>query len=478
VSQDQAGGETVYRTQAADVPGYGFAYADDLRMLETEAAGVHIRSFYFEDDAKWGHKLLEIAADVLTFYRETIGFYPQPVLSILPGYSQPYGGYPVAPNVVTVHRGLDQKPEDFARWITAHEIGHEYWGFGYILEDQRYPRWLGLSMGIYTDRLYSRARGLDPALHEDFRLRYLGGALAGVDTTIMQEVETLREAGFDWNNVIAHGKSFAVLEMLENTLGEQAFLQVFRETLRRYKGRLVTLEAFQGLCEEIAGQDLAWFFHQWYETDAALDYRIGEVEAVWDGDELVTSVEVLRDGEAVMPLEVALETADGEWLRESIPGWSRRATVSFRTRAGLQRVVLDPEERLPLLSRATSQYRAVQRAGLTLLSLGRPADAAAFLERSEAVGAEEPYYWYLLGVCRLYAADLPGAEEALGRVETLEGRPGWERHRARARLRLGNLRDLQGRREEAKQIYARCLEHEATKQDAERLLETRYERKP
>ena len=112
-----------------------------------------------------------------------------------------------------------------------------------------------------------------------------------------------------------------------------------------------------------------------------------------------------------------------------------------------------------------------------MLGLGRVAEAVERLERVENEARNETYYWYLLGLSRMYAGDFAHAAEALLRVEPLVGRPGWQRNSARALMRFGNLRDLQGRREEALAIYRRCRELEATRDRGEEYLETPYERR-
>ena len=84
----------------------------------------------------WGKKYRQVTEAELRRYQDyldahgEIGFYPQPLLYILPGYpNRPAGGYPVCPNCIIIHRNLDilkEKASEFARWITAHKIGHQY----------------------------------------------------------------------------------------------------------------------------------------------------------------------------------------------------------------------------------------------------------------------------------------------------------------------------------------------------------------
>jgi hypothetical protein len=481
LSESMEGGQRVYTTEAKGVVEYGFACHPDLDVLEADSAGVHIRSFFLPDDAKWGRRLLEYSVDIIAFYTERIGFYPQGVLDILPGYPHPWGGYPVTPNVVTIHRGLDEKgagAEDFARWIMAHEIGHQYWGFGTVLDDPHHTRWFGLSMGIFTDRLYTRARGFGEDLHADFRWRYLGGVLASVDTTILQDIEQVKGVEWDWNNIVDHGKSFAVLEMLEYLVGEGPFLEIFREAHSRFRGQVVTLEKFRALCEEVSGRDLGWFFHQWYETPSVLDYCLGETRTWREGATFVTQATILRKGDAVMPLEIDLETVGGPPERLRVSGWTNKSTVTFRSTSAPNRVRLDPDGRLALLADASRRWRTVDVGARALLSLGRAGEAVELLEGLGGTAADQTYYWYLLGTSRLHAGDLAGADEALEHIETLKGRPGWERIHALGLLRRANLRDLQGRREEAEAMYRLCLDLDDTREEAAKCLKKPYERRP
>ena len=197
----------------------------------------------------------------------------------MPGGEKPKGGWPVCPNIVAVHRGFDLKGENaesWAQWITAHEIAHQYWGFNYILEPLNYPQWFGIAMGIYTDRLYCMNRNIQMD-YRKYLYKYLFGIFNGYNTTIMQETDSLDKQGFDWNNIIKHGKSFTVLRLLAYEIGEDTFLEVFRYCLNNYKGVNVTLEMFQNLCEKISNRELDTFFQQWFYSNDFLEYQIDTI---------------------------------------------------------------------------------------------------------------------------------------------------------------------------------------------------------
>jgi hypothetical protein len=187
-----AGDQTRYELKAKNVRDFGLITSDRLGITEKKAGVTLVRSYYLPETERWGLPLLDFACDSINFYREEFGFYPQNKLSVMPGHKEPTGGWPVTSNVVAIHDldKLGDKAESFARWIIAHEIGHQYWG-GYIVCSE-FPGWLDICLGIYMDRCYTEARGLEMNHHKWFMRRYIEGLREGVDTTVMQPHESLQ----------------------------------------------------------------------------------------------------------------------------------------------------------------------------------------------------------------------------------------------------------------------------------------------
>ncbi|MEZ5069909.1 MAG: M1 family aminopeptidase [Bacteroidales bacterium] len=347
------------QTEIEAVPSYGFVLMKDVELEEATSAGVLIRSFYFEDDAKWGRKLLEHSENILAFYTDTLGFYPQPVLTIIPGYSKPYGGWPVCPNVVGIHRGIDQKKEKaetHAHWIMAHEIGHQYWGFNCVLEPLDHPQWFGIGMGIYTDMLYTRQFIPEFNHSREFSGSYLQAMKKGFNTTILQSIDSLDKQGFDWNNSVEHDKSFSVLQMLAWEIGEETFFRLLKQCLDRYKGVNVTLDMFKTDCESLCGQNLDDFFHTWFYTNDHLEYRVEPPVASRSGDGYENEITLTRLGNAVISrIEVEILQEDGESRRILFDGTRAKETTTMATRSPIVNITIDPDEKLLLVNRMDPQ---------------------------------------------------------------------------------------------------------------------------
>ena len=340
-------GVTELRYRAKDVTEFGIVSSPDFLETVREVKGVRIRSLYFPGREKWGVKLAEYAARIIPFYIETFGYYPQNALSILPGNKRSTGGYPAASNVVVVHDTLDNAGEAFAEWITAHEIGHQYWGWDGVIDSGRYYHWPGLALGIYMDRLYTEAFIPERAkAHRNFVDQYLGGVARGLDTTMRRTWAEIDALPFDFNNIVAHGKSYAVVRMLEGLMGPERFLNFTKSLLARFRGRYLSPDEFQRLAGEAAGSKLDWFFRDWFEGNAVLSYEIETVRPTSSGVEVV----VQRTGTAGMPMDLELLFEDGTKVRKKIAREGKTQTVLFETPARPRQARLDPDRFMALHS--------------------------------------------------------------------------------------------------------------------------------
>jgi hypothetical protein len=148
--------------RADGVRAFGLFIGKGYDSAEVDAGAVRVRAVFTPKGRACAELLLKTAADVVAFYHQRFGFYPQSSLTIVPGGDAPMGGYPAATGLVVVHgqERMSERPDAHWRWITAHEIGHQYWGEHVLAAGAESYPWLMLGLGIHADREYSRARGI------------------------------------------------------------------------------------------------------------------------------------------------------------------------------------------------------------------------------------------------------------------------------------------------------------------------------
>lgn len=421
--------------------------------VETAQAGdVQVSVVHTEAGTKCAALLLQTAVDAIGFYRQRFGFYPHQSLTMVPGADSPTGGYPAGTAMVVIHgeEQMDKKPEAHFRWITAHEIGHMYWS-QYVLAEGEYDlNWFMIGMGIFADREYRRAREIAPPVG-NLSSNYVGGMKDGFDTTMDLTDEQEELIDWDFNNVVEHGKSSAMLDALESTIGAQTFDRAYRRTLREFHGKRMGWRDFERVCDEESGEDLDWFFESWARSNEYSFYRVGHRESARSDSGWHSEVEVLSEGTRLQRVPVVAIFEDGSQQRQMTDRLARVSVLSFESKSRLQEAKLDPENTLwmldaePPLSAADLQ-RKIVRMNLT----GTGEDALALLPRARELQLSASLPWRRLGLMlydgKHYTESLECFKKA---YQTTTDRD----YQFLALVWQGQLLDLMGRRDAAIEVY-------------------------
>jgi hypothetical protein len=415
---------------------FGAFLGKGYRTAEADAGDVKVRAIFTDEGRPCAEFLLATATDVIQFYRERFGVYPHRSLTIAPGMDYPAGGYPPATSLVVVHgqTRFAEKPRDWWRWITAHEIGHMYWGDHVLSDGEDSLSWLMLGLGIRADQEYRRARGVTQG---NLEANYGSGVSQGRDT--MMDITAEQVDAIDWGfgSIVAHGKSIAMLNAVESVIGRPAFEAVYRRLIREHGGQRLGWRDFQRLIERETGEDLGWFFEQWVRSSAAAYYRVGPTTP--------TTAQIERAGELRMPLAVVARFEDGT---EQHARTERLLTVDelqFQTGSRLKEVALDPDHALVMVDAPPLPRPLVSR--IQGMKWGGPADAPLALYReASAPKLDDPSARFRLALL-LY--DSRHYAEALDLLK--------DDGRAWSLIWRGHLLDLLGRRAEAVAAYQTAL---------------------
>lgn len=438
---------------------FGIVLRDDGDSAEVESGAVRVRSLFTPGGRRCAELLLETAVDVIDFYRSELSFYPQPFLTIVPGAREPMGGFPFATGIVAIHgqEQLDQRPRDFWRWITAHEIGHQYFG-EHVLEGDT-PGWLWIALGLSLDRDYARARGLDRGFHRGLLDHYLQGVREGVDTAIARPPEQLASLTFDYNNIVLHGKGFAIISALEVVIGREAFQRARARCLAEFAGKRLGAHQFQAISEEESGQDLEWFFGQWVRSNRCLAYRITGIERTHDAGQYSATVRVERIGTLEMPMPVEARFEDGTVQCAVTDRVLRASELTFAGATPVKDVVLDPDEALALLDAPVRPVEAAEEEVQCEIAempwTGPAAMARQLLARAQECELRSGGLWAKLGLALYDDASYAEALEAFRQAAERSTDPTW---RIGGWVWQGHVLDLLGRGDEALQWYQKAQE--------------------
>jgi len=287
--------------------------------------------------------------------------------------------------------------------IVAHEMFHHWFG-DYVTTESWSNLTLNEGFANYSEYLWlEKKHGRDAADAHMMSERsgYFGSAQQGVHELIWYDYDD-KEQMFDAHS---YNKGGAVLHMLRDYLGDEAFFAGLEKYLVDNQYTAVEVDELRMAFEDLTGEDLNWFFDQWFlsaghptlklETDYADGEVMLTVEQTQDTDDNVPGVFRL-------PTKVAIFTNGSTTPKMmDIVIDERKQTFTFPSSVKPDVVVLDPKH--TLLARfnytKTAEELAAQFKGAPslidrMLVLQRLGNKEASPQKTEVanMALKDPYY--------------------------------------------------------------------------------------
>lgn len=405
--QENDDGRVTYRYYQEDV--HDFAWTASPRFLERRQVftdpvlpEVEMTLLLLPEHEHLEERYFTATDHALRYYGRWFGAYPYPTITVVdPGYRSSSGGmeYPTfltggthfwAPANVL-------RPED----VTIHEVGHQWW-YGMSASNEFEESWLDEGLNSWSESrvqktAYSPSRymvrffGGIPFVFNSLEIPFETASLSGVRRSGQADIMTRR--GWEYRNrpsyrTNSYSKPEMILWTLERWLGEETMLEAMRTFFQQYHFKHPTTQNFIDTFNEVAPQDLDWFFEETFFSSELVDYAIGaarstripQPEGIFDDGhvlpsnpredeeedeedrqrEYLTEVVVERLEGARFPVDVLMVFDDGEEIRRSWDGQDRWHRYSFQKPVRLEYAVVDPDRKLLLDIDPTnnSRYRS------------------------------------------------------------------------------------------------------------------------
>lgn len=331
--------------RAEDVHHFAWTTSPDYRYEGGRLGDVGIHVLYRPGDLDWDlGAAVHRTERALGWLQDMFGPYKWPQLTNVHRLED---GGTEFPMVI-----MDGGPE---QGLIIHEGSHQY-VHGIFGNNEWREGWLDEGMASFLSRWFRADMGEeDPYSGLMISVgRYIGqnGLVAPIST------ESKDFPDFRTYGLMTYSVPEAVLYSLRTLIGDEAFRRGLRDYYDRKAIQHVTEDDLQESLEWASGQDLDWFFHEWFHTTGTLDYAIGDIDQSRSTDGWRTRVEVRREGENWMPITVRI--GDEERRLEA------RGDVQFlevETAERPERVVLDPEVVLLDTDRSNNEGTIEETAG-------------------------------------------------------------------------------------------------------------------
>ncbi len=229
-------------------------------------------------------------------------------------------------------------------YIIAHELFHQW--FGDLVTTESWSNLtLNEAFANYSEYLWSEYKyGADAAaetLLKESDSYFSEAAEKQVD--LIRFYYEDREQMFD-NHTYAKGGR--ILHMLREYVGDEAFFASLNLYLKQHEFKTVEVHDLRLAFEEVTGEDLNWFFNQWF---LASGHPVLAVSHRWEGGKVILEVEQQQDLSTtplyVLPLYVDVYAGDQK-VRYAIRIDEQEQEFSFPAAQQPQLVIFDAEEQL------------------------------------------------------------------------------------------------------------------------------------
>jgi hypothetical protein len=244
----------------------------------------------------------------------------------------------------------------FAELLQAHETAHQWWGNRVGALAYR-DNWLMEALANYTALLYlEKARGphSTETMLDQYRLNLLEKNQDGqtVDSTGPITLGLRLETSIEpraWRN-ITYGKGSWILHMLRRRIGDERFVTMLGDLLKRYDHQSLSTEAFREVAASYLPPKsddgkLEGFFDQWvYGTGIPtlkLDYQVKGKAPALKLVGTVTQTEVRDDFTTLVPVEIQL--ARGRTITQWVRAGSDPTAFTVTLAQPPAKVSLDPK---------------------------------------------------------------------------------------------------------------------------------------
>jgi len=282
--------------------------------------------------------------------------------------------YPVAVNEAGIAGGMEYPgivfdgitdKGDELYWVTAHEIGHNWFPMivgsnerRYAFMDEGFNTFIDIyaadefNHGEYApkrDGEYAPGKG-NPA---DEIVPIIADPNAPI---IMTAADAVSEK---YRHPIEYFKpAFGMVLLREQILGKDRFDYAFRNYIHNWAFKHPQPEDFFRSMDNGGGEDLSWFWRGWFYNNWSLDLALVDAKYVNKDPKQGLQVTVANKGPMAMPCAVEVKLKGGGKYRMQLPveTWLQNKAITFTvpTTTEAESVTVDPDAALPDMNRANN----------------------------------------------------------------------------------------------------------------------------
>ena len=259
--------------------------------------------------------------------------YPFPKMTAFQGFADME--YPMMVN------DSPEKDLKFAQLVQDHEIAHTYFPFYMGINESRYA-FMDEGWATTFELLIGRVENGPATADEFYRkfrvTRWINDPATAEDLPVITPSSELK-AGYGNNS---YGKASLSYLALKDMLGDELFKKCLHEYMARWHSKHPIPWDYFNSMNSASGQDLNWFFQNWFFTNNYIDLALAKADRTTQG----TVVTLQNVGGFAVPVDLKVDYADGstETLHRTPELWranQQQATITIPAGKVVRAVALD-----------------------------------------------------------------------------------------------------------------------------------------
>lgn len=265
--------------------------------------------------------------------------------------------YPVATNVGGIVGGMEYPGIVFcssqssggALWeVTNHEFGHNWFPMIVGSNERKYA-WMDEGFNTFINKVDTKVFNNGEYWEPSDEQKAAVSMFAPDADAIMNTPDVINA---DYLGYAAYEKPALGLKILrEQVLGEDRFDYAFKTYIKRWAFKHPTPWDFFHTMDNAAGEDLSWFWNEWFTTTLSLDQAVRSIDYV-ENDPSKGSLITIENLEGMaLPVIASVKEENGNTGTVKLPAeiWQRGGTWTFqyKSTSKIMFVTLDPDHVLP-----------------------------------------------------------------------------------------------------------------------------------
>jgi tetratricopeptide (TPR) repeat protein len=437
----------------------GTIVAGVFQEHRSDEAGMDLHVFFKPTHSSVAPAYTTTAVQEFTYFITLYGLAASQRLSVveLPEDTLPFAWAPE----IAMLRGTSITEKTNYR-LLADAIAHQWWGVS-VSPETKDGWWLSDGFSRYSEAMYvenaAGAAGLEEAV-KDMSV----GALA-YDTVPLSSASKLDMFSTEFQS-LATDKGAMILHMLRWVLGEDKYNKTMREFAEKYAGKSANTDDFRTIAEKNYGDQLTWFFSQWFDSTGAPEfkvkyttYRLGGAAALNPRDEKTPGFritgEISQDLDLFrMPVDVRIDT-DGKTENKRIDVVGTTSPFAIETFGRPRRISVDPDHHV-LTNSSDVKLRASVLRGQALQEQGDLSGALAEFNKALDLNKNSSLAHYRVAEIFFLQRNYQSSANAYREAINGDGDPRWTE--VWSHLQLGKIFDITGQRERAVNEYRQALQ--------------------